>query len=203
MNSRFRKVGSWTATLTLIALGVGCSAFEQTQETSQSPDGASQKSASKPPVRTLPKSTHSVGELVSIQDKRSSLEFTVNGIREHKGKGVLVPNDGNKWILVKTTTTNKSQEPKTISMGSFALIDSKNNYYDVALLAGALEDVHSPTGELKPGNAKQGEVAFELPRDAKGLKLLFKPNSSDCQTLASQPKASEKVNCEPILVKLN
>jgi hypothetical protein len=203
MNSRFRKAGSWTATLTLIALVVGCSAFEQTQETSQSPDGASQQSASKPPERKLPKSTHSVGELVSIQDKRSSLEFTVNGIREHKGKGVLAPNDGNKWIVVKTTTTNKSQEPKTISLGSFALIDSKNNYYDVALLAGALEDVHSPTGQLKPGDTQQGEVAFELPRDAKELKLLFKPNNSDCHTLAPQPKDSENVNCEPILVKLS
>lgn len=203
MNSRFRKVGSWTATLTLSALVVGCSAFEPTQQTSQSPDGAAQQSASKPPVRTLPKTTHSIGESVSIQDKRLNLGFTVNGIREHKGKGVLVPNEGKKWVLVKTTTTNKGQEPKTLSLGSFELIDSKNNSYDVALLAGALEDVHSPTGELKPGAAQQGEVAFELPKDAKGLKLLFKPNSSACQTLAEKPKTSEKPNCEPIVVKLN
>lgn len=203
MSSKFRNVANWTTTLTLIALVVGCSPSKPPQETAQSTGASSQGTALQPSAQSLSKSTHTIGEIVSIQDKRHNLEFTVNGIREHKGKGVLKPNQGNKWILVKTTTINKGQEPKTLSLASFGLIDNKNTPYQVALLAGALEDVESPTGQLNPGDSRQGEVAFEVPQSAKGFKLIFQPNSGDCQALASKPKASETLNCEPIAVKLD
>lgn len=204
MDSKFRKVSGWTTTLTLLALVVGCSPSVPPQPPSPgSSTNSSQETSSQPSAQPLPKSTHSIGELVSVQDKRLNLDFTVNGQREHKGKGVLKPNNGNKWILVNTTIANKGQEPKTLSIASFGLIDDKNNQYEVALLAGALDDVESPTGQLKPGTQHQGEVAFEVPTGAKGLKLLFKPNNSDCQAVAAKPKASETLNCEPIVVKLD
>ncbi|HEY9633699.1 MAG TPA: DUF4352 domain-containing protein [Coleofasciculaceae cyanobacterium] len=203
MNSQVRKVIGWSATLTLIALVVGCSPSKPSPETPQSASGSSQESASKASGQSVPKSTHPIGEVVSIQDKQFNWEFTVDGIREHKGKGVLKPNQGNKWILVKTTTVNKGQDTQTLSLASFELIDSKNNSYEVALLAGALEDVESPTGQLKPGDVRQGEVAFEVPAAATGLKLLFKPNSGDCQAIASKQKTSATPNCKPIAVKLN
>jgi hypothetical protein len=81
-------------------------------------------------------------------------------------------------------------------------MDSKNNQYEVALLAAALEDVKSPTGQIKPGDERRGEVAFEVPENAQGLKVLFQPNRNACEALASKPKASETLNCEPIAIEL-
>jgi hypothetical protein len=85
---------------------------------------------------------------------------------------------------------------------SFELRDSKNNQYEVALLAAALEDVKSPTGQIKSGEKRQGEVAFEVPERARGLKLLFQPNRSACEAVASKPKGAETLNCEPVAIEL-
>ncbi len=115
---------------------------------------------------------------------------------------MIRPNPGSKWIVVSSTITNKGQEAKTVSVVSFELVDSNNNQYEVALLAAALEDIKSPTGQIKPGEERHGEVAFEVPEHTKGLKLLFQPNRSACEALASKPKASETLNCEPVAIAL-
>ncbi len=204
MNQLFRRLAGWSSTITLLALIVGCSSTEPIQKASQSQSNhSSPETSSKSLAQPLPKTTYDIGQVVSIKDKNLNVEFIVNATREHKGKQVLQPSSGNKWILVKTTITNKGQKPKTFSVASFELIDSNNKQYDVALLAAALDDVQSPTGQFNPGEQHSGEVPFEVPESAKGLKLLFKPNGSDCEALASKPKASSTLNCEPIVVKLD
>ncbi len=210
MNQVFRTLTSWTATITVLSLLSACSATKPPQETSQSTptvtqnsgNNSAQESTLKPVPVPLPKTTYKTGEVVSVKDKNLNLQFTVNGIREHPGKGVIQPNPGNKWIVVSTTIANKGQETQTISVVSFELIDSKNNQYEVALLAGALEDIKSPTGQIKPGDEQHGEVAFEVPEGTQGLKLLFQPNRNACEALASKPKASATFNCEPVAIKL-
>lgn len=208
--STVKTVTSCIGTITLLALVAGCSSPKPTQQPSQSIDTSSQTSrthssqntTSKPEVQPQSKSTYKVGEAVSIKDKNFDVQFTVNGTREHQGKKVLKPNKGNKWILVDTTIVNKGQKPETISVVSFQLIDSANKPYEVALLAEALDDVKSPTGELNPGDERRGEVAFEVPEKAQGLKLVFNPNSSECKVPDSLPKAPESINCKPIVVSL-
>jgi|GEM_PF-1443549 Telomeric repeat-binding factor 2. len=211
MSRRSRKLTRWSATIALLTLVASCSSMNLPQVTSQ-PTGASsqnssnnsaQKAALKSSKPPLPKSTHNIGEVVSVKDQNLNVQFTVNGIREHKGKRALKPNQGNQWILVDTTIANQGEKPKTISVVSFTLLDSKNNQYDVALLTGALEDVKSLTGQIAPGKRQRGEVGFEVPKGAKGLKLLFKPNVSDCSASDSKPKASKTPNCKQVLVKLN
>ena len=128
--------------------------------------------------------------------------YKVNGIREHPGKGVIKPTPGSQWIVVSSTIVNKGQKSKTLSVVSFELMDIKNNHYEVALLAAALEDVKSPTGQIQPGEERQGEVAFEVPEGATGLKLVFQPNRSACEALTSKPKASETLNCEAVAIKI-
>jgi hypothetical protein len=209
MKQPLRKLISWAGAIALLALIAGCFPPERSQESSRSISTPSQtpiensspETPLKPLALPIPKSTYSIGQVVSINEKDLTLQFTVNGMREHEGKGVIKPNQGNKWIVVDTTTVNKGQKPKTLSVTSFELIDSENHPYQVALLAGALDDVKSPTGQIAPGDKRRGEVTFEVPEKAKGLKLLFKPNS-DCEALASKPKESGKLKCTPILVKL-
>jgi hypothetical protein len=211
MHQILRNFTGWTATIALLALVAACSPSKSPKDTSQSTvtptqssgNNSSGETALKPSEPSLSTSNHKIGEVVSVKDKNINVQFTVNGIREHQGKGVITPAPGNNWIVVSTTIANKGQEAKTYSVVSFELIDSKNKQYDVDLLAGASDDIKSPTGELKPGDERRGEVAFEVPENAKGLKLLFKANTSECEAPASQPKASEMPDCEPVVVKLD
>ncbi len=211
MSKPFKKVASWTVTIGLLAVMAGCSTLKLSQGASPSTETSSQSSSNNSSSNTgsklsrqpKPQPTHRLGEVVSIKDKNLDVQFAVNGTRVHPGKRVLKPNQGNKWILVDTTIVNKGQKPKTISVVSFQLLDSANKPYEVALLAGALEDVKSPTGEIRPGDEQRGEVAFEVPEKAKGLKLVFNPNSSECNAGDSKPQASESVKCQGIVVKLD
>lgn len=205
--NRLKNITVGSVTFTLLILSAGCSLNQTTKENSPSPatssSSSSSKTTAKPSAPKLPKTTFNVGQLVSIADDNLYLQLTVHGTREHIGKRALVPNQGNKWILVDTTTANKGEKPINLTVVSFGVMDSQNKEYDVALLAGALEDVKMPTGKIDPGAVRRGEMAFEVPKNAKGLKLLFKPNSSDCQAVASQSKVSKTLNCEPIVIKLD
>ena len=211
MNKVSRQLTHWSLAITLLTLAAACSSPNPTQNTAQSTPTPSQASgnnsatgtALKPSELPLPQKTHKIGEVVSINDKDLNVQFKVNGIREHKGTGVIKPNRGNKWIIVSTEIINKGQESKTFSVVSFELVDSKNNYYEVALLATTLEDVKSPSGQLDTGEERRGEVPFEIPENATRLKLLFKPKFNECSAIASKPKASAALNCEPVVVKLN
>ncbi|MBD0302773.1 MAG: DUF4352 domain-containing protein [Tolypothrix sp. T3-bin4] len=208
MNQFLKTLMGWIATITLLALIAACSSTERhnTSESASAENSSSQPSEEtslNPSPLSLPKTIHEIHIPISIKDKTLDLEFKVNGIREHQGKGVIKPNQGQKWILVSTTIANKGNTAQTISVVSFGLIDSKNNQYEVALLAGALDDVQSPTGQLSSGDEQQGEVAFEVPEGAKELKLLFKPNSINCEASASKQQTTETLNCEPIVVKLD
>jgi hypothetical protein len=210
MNQLLRKLASWAAPIALLALVAACSPTKPTQDTSQatstpaptSDNSQSEQTPLKPSPPPLPKTTHKIGEAISLKDKNLNVQFTVNGVREHQGKGVIKPDHGKKWMVVSTTIANQGHKTETISVVSFELVDNKNNPYDVALLAAALEDVKSPTGEIKPGDERRGEVAFEVPEDAKELKLLFLPNRSACENPASKSKISETVNCELVAVNL-
>lgn len=211
MNSLLRKFTTWTTTLTLLTLVAACSSHTPTQSTTpeigtptqNSANNSPEATALKPSASPLAKTTHNIREVVSVNDQNLDVQLTVNGIREHKGKGVIKPNRGNKWLVVSTTIANKGKEPKTFSVVSFKLLDNQNHPYEVALLAASLEDIKSPTGSIKPGEQRRGEVAFEVPENAKGLKLLFQPNRSACEAPAAKSKASETLNCEPVMVKLN
>jgi hypothetical protein len=198
---RLKKFTVWSATITLLILSAGCSLTEATKQIFPSPN-SSPKTTAQPSEPKLPKITYDMGQLVSMADDHISVQLTVHSTREHKGQRALVPNEGNKWILVDTTIANKGEKPINLTVVSFELIDSEKKQYDVALLAGALDDVKIPTGKLEPGDKRRGEVPFEVPKNAKKLKLLFKPNSSECQAVAAKSKPSKTLNCEPIVVNL-
>jgi len=201
--NRLKNITVGSVTFTLLILSAGCSLNQTTKENSPSPAISPSKATAKSSSPKLPTTTYEVGQLVSIADDNFDVQLTVHGTREHQGKRALIPNQGNKWILVDTTTANKGEKPINLTVVSFGLMDSQNKEYDVALLAGALEDVKMPTGKIDPGAVRRGEVAFEVPKNAKGLKLLFKPNSSDCQAVDSQSKVSKTLNCEPLVIKLD
>jgi hypothetical protein len=208
MNLYSQKVWRWTATISLFISVAGCSASglipgtSSKQEASPTTD-KEQTTKSKSSEKSLPKITGNIGEVMPIKDKNLNMTFRVNGTREHSGKRVLKPNKGNKWILVDTTIVNQAQKSTILPVVAFKVIDNANKEYEVALLAGALDDVKSPTGEIKPGGEKRGEVAFEVPEKAKGFKLIFNPNINECKALdSSKSKPSSMLYCTPVFISL-
>ncbi|MEQ8974300.1 MAG: DUF4352 domain-containing protein [Coleofasciculus sp. C1-SOL-03] len=187
------------ASITLLSLALGCSPSEQNSETIESRDRTSDETAESPSTKPISAPTHSVGEVISISQNNLNLQFTVNSTRVHPGKGVIQPNKGNQWVVVDTTIVNQGQQPQTFSVVSFDVIDSNNNTYEVALLASALEDIETPTGEISPGDQRQGQLVFEVPEDTTNLKLLFQPNPIECEEKST---AANGLNCQPIVVKL-
>lgn len=208
MNLYSQKAFRWTAIISLFVLVAGCSSSGLIPGTSPkneaSPTANKPNTKSKSSTKFLPKDTRNIGEVIAIKDKNLNLTFSVNGTRKHSGKRVLKPNKGNKWILVDTTIVNQGEKPLILPVVAFKVIDNANKEYEVALLAEALDDVKSPTGEIKPGGEKRGEVAFEVPEKAQGLKLVFNPNINECQALdAAKSKQSSRLSCTPTFVNLN
>lgn len=208
MNLYPQKAFRWTATISFFALVAGCSTSGLIPGTSQkqeaSPTANKEQTTQKTSASSLPKDMRNIGEVISIKDKNLNITFSVNGTRKHSGKRVLKPNKGNKWILVDTTIINQGQKPIILPVVAFKVIDNTNKEYEVALLASALDDVKSPTGEIKPGEQKRGEVAFEVPEKAKGLNLIFEPNINECKALnSSKLQQSSKLACTPVFVSLN
>jgi len=192
------KIGA-IASITLLTIALGCSPSEQKPETIQNRDRTSEKTTESPATKPISAPTHSVGEVISINQDNLNLQFTVNSTRVHPGKGVIQPNKGNQWVVVDTTIANQGQQPQTFSVVSFKVIDGNNNTYEVALLASALEDIETPTGEINPGDQRQGQLVFEVPEDTTNLRLLFQPNPIECEEKST---AAKGLDCQPIVVKL-
>lgn len=209
MNAHSQKVFRWTAIISVLVLVAGCSTSGLIPGTS--PKNEASPTANKEPAtnsksseKSLSKDTRNIGEVVAIKDKNLNMTFRVNGTREHSGKRVLKPNKGNKWVLVDLTIVNQGQKSRILPVVAFKVVDNANKEYEVALLAGALDDVKSPTGEIKPGAEKRGEVAFEVPKKAQGLKLLVNPNINECKDLdAAKSKQSSTLSCKPTFISLN
>lgn len=209
MNAHSQKVFRWTAIISVLVLVAGCSTSGLIPGTS--PKNESSPTANKQPntnskssAISVPKDTRNIGEVIAIKDKNLNMTFSVKGTRKHPGKRVLKPNKGNKWILVDTTIVNQGQKPVILPVVAFKLVDDANKKYEVALLAAALDDVKSPTGEIKPGGQKRGEVAFEVPEKVKGLTLVFTPNINECKALnSSNSKQSSTLSCTPTFISLD
>ncbi len=74
--------------------------------------------------------------------------------------------------MVDTEVTNNSDKPSTVSsMMCFELQDSANKSYNITFTDSSTSSVD---GELAPGAAKRGELAYEVPEAATGLRLQFK-----------------------------
>jgi len=198
MYKTLKRIGA-IASITLLTLALGCSPSEQNAGTIESRDRTSEETTESLSTKPISAPTHSVGEVISISQNNLNLQFTVNSTRVHPGKGVIQPNKGNQWVVVDTTIVNQGQQPQTFSVVSFELINGNNNTYQVALLASALEDIETPTGEISPGDQRQGQLVFEVPEDTTNLKLLFQPNPIECE---EQSTAAKGLDCQPIVVKL-
>lgn len=111
--------------------------------------------------------TYKVGEQVESK----GFVFVVNGTRKDTGSGFIKPEAGNVYLIPNVTIENKGAERTTISsLLQMYVKDSEGNKYTPTLTQNATGKVD---GELLGGEKIKGDVGFEVPTTATGLKLYF------------------------------
>jgi Domain of unknown function (DUF4352) len=91
----------------------------------------------------------------------------------------VTPKDGFRWVTLDTEVKNLSTDPETVSsLLCFDVQDSVNRKYDIDVVSGVTPG--PPDGEVAANAGVRGNLVFEVPLDATGLKLNFK-----CDLLSS------------------
>jgi hypothetical protein len=115
-------------------------------------------------------------EVFKIGDsvKAENLIFTVNSTRTDQGSEFIKPDDGNIYYIVDVTIENVGDESEAVSsLMMFKLFDSEGYNYSITI---GPETKGSVDGEISAGRKLRGELAFEVPEDAKGLELVIEPS---------------------------
>jgi hypothetical protein len=115
-------------------------------------------------------------EVYEIGDsvKAGNLIFTVNSTRTDEGGEFIKPDEGKIYYMVDVTVENTGSESEAVSsLMMFKLFDSDGYNYSVTI---GPETKGSVDGEISAGRKLRGELAFEVPEDAKGLELVIEPS---------------------------
>ncbi|MDI9917509.1 DUF4352 domain-containing protein [Rhodococcus sp. IEGM 1379] len=125
---------------------------------------------------SAPASTFGVGDVVDLGDWRVQVHGVVDPYVSTNQ--FITADPGNRYVVIDTEVTNNGSKPETVSsMMCFELQDSANKSYDIAFTDTSTGSVD---GQLASGAAKRGELSYEVPEAATGLRLQFK-----CDLLSS------------------
>lgn len=156
--------------LLVVGLLVGCGSTITPESVNDVSSHTQQgKSASSPTVQQTQKH-FAIGDSIKMGD----LVLTVNSARQSSGGEFDQPQSGHVYEIINATLENTGQESEVISsLSMFSLKDSEGYKYNSTFVSNAKGQLD---GELTPGDKMRGELAFEIPKTAKGLQLLFEPN---------------------------
>lgn len=125
------------------------------------------------PATTAP-TNQAEGYKIGDTAEAGGVAFTVNSVKESSGSEFIKPKEGSIYYLIDTTVENKSNEAKNVSsLLMFKLVDSDGYSYNVTI---GPETKGQVDGEIAAGRKLRGELAFEIPKDAKGLELEIDPS---------------------------
>ncbi len=111
--------------------------------------------------------TYKVGDQIQSGD----YVVSVNAVRKSSGSGFVKPKEGSAYVIPNVTIQNNSKDKTTISsLLQMYVKDDEGNKYDPALTSDATGKVD---GELLAGEKVKGDVGFEIPTTAKGLKFYY------------------------------
>jgi len=91
---------------------------------------------------------------------------------EITGKGLfVVPKEGTLFVILDVTFENRGQEEITIGSRYMRLTDAAGTSYPRSLVGASKP---SPDSTLAPGKSSRGQIAYEVPKDAQGLRWFIK-----------------------------
>jgi Domain of unknown function (DUF4352) len=131
--------------------------------------------------------TESVRDIVQYDIGQSTdngnTKIVLNGIRfaESIGDTKIMPEPGSKFLIVNVSIENIGNESSLYYKDQFVILDEGGDMemiYAVDIL-GSSNLFHRFDGEnIKPGEERKGELAYQVPKNAKGLKLKFEYSDS-------------------------
>lgn len=136
---------------------IGEAKKEQSTETTS-------KKAEKPSSKT-----YKIGDEVKLEGK----VLTVHSVSPYTSKNqFMVPENGNKFVVVDITMRNGSDEAFNFNSSEFKLQDNKDYTYD-----DAVTDKEPSIGfeVIQPGQKFRGFLAYEIPKSNTPTKLIFTP----------------------------
>jgi hypothetical protein len=108
-----------------------------------------------------------IGDSVTFND----LVITLNSVEDNKGDKFLKPAEGNIYKIVDVTLENKGTEEKTVSsVLHTSMADSDGYTYTMTITTFIKTQLD---GSVPAGRKLRGQVAYEVPTDAKGLEFIF------------------------------
>jgi Domain of unknown function (DUF4352) len=114
--------------------------------------------------------TYKVGDQVQSGD----FVFTVNSVRNDQGSQFFKPKDGHVYKVANVTIENKSKDRTNIStLLQMYLKDAESTKFTPTVITS--DTTGQVDGELLAGEKVKGDVAFEVPSTATGLKFYFTP----------------------------
>ena len=109
--------------------------------------------------------------------KAGDLRIKANSVKEFEGREFLKPVAGSIFLNIELEVENKGFDTKYISPTTQVYVkDSQNHKYNADILV-VPDGSATISGELPNKESVKGLVGFELPKDAKGLKLFFEDGS--------------------------
>lgn len=163
-------MGRWKFFVAVTALFLvwttGCGETVEPEAVSGDPAAEEQPAAEGDQVQK--ETVFRVGQTIKLGDAL----YTVHGVREIEGNELFRPAAGNRWLGVEITVENQGSRPMVVSsLLGFSLQDGDSYIYSVTPLP--VDTKGQLDGELGAGRKMRGEVTFEIPAEATGLRLLI------------------------------
>jgi hypothetical protein len=117
--------------------------------------------------------TFAVGDLVELGDWQVQVHGATDPFTS--GSEFIQPAPGNRFVAADVEVFNRSDAPATVSsILCFELQDSTNAAYQLSAAGFGPGTPAPPDGEVAPGGALRGTLAYEVPAAATGLRIHFK-----------------------------
>ncbi len=168
----------------LAITAAGCGSQKSASAPTAPPTGATQTPASvgatqvpTPAATPTPTAAPKGPEIGKVGQKVTSagISLTVHSVKRTSDSGnqLIVPKQGNEYLVVEVTIENESRETSPYNPLYFKVKDSDSFEYNVSLMPMIGNALKS--GELAQGEKARGTVTFEIPKTVKGLVLSYQP----------------------------
>ena len=119
----------------------------------------------------LPAQIVAIGDSVTLGD----ITLTVTGVEEPKGDSFFTPDEGNKFLIVRTVFENTGSDEEVVStLLQMSLLDADGTKYEIDILAATLAE-QTPDGTIAAGAKLEGGAGFQVPTEASGFTFVFAP----------------------------
>jgi uncharacterized protein DUF4352 len=157
--------------LVVAAIACGSSTATPGASSTAAPIDTAAPGATAAPTATAVPPAVTVG-VVGERVESNGIALTVNSVSAVESVNEFSkPKEGNVFLVVDVTIESVDKDPANYNPLYFRVKDADGFEYSYNFTA---PDPTLKSGELSPGDKARGNVAFEVPADAKGLVLSYK-----------------------------